>query len=161
VTFNSITTLRNVTAGLVLTLSLAACNTIPTSRPEAPKVTLESVKPLKIGLREQQLLFTLKVSNPNSFDLPLQALNFVAALDGTQVATGSSSEAVTLPALGDAILKLTVNSQINKVLSQLMLLISNKTAALDYDVNGTLQLANWPIRIPFAVDGIVDRSMLD
>lgn len=140
---------------IVVTLSLAACASIPTSVPIAPTVILKSVKPLKLGLTKQELAFFLEVSNPNSFELPIQNLSFIANLEGKEVAKGISNDRVTLPANGKAVLEIIVNARIQRILGQILSLNSKSDNELNYDVSGFVKLANWPLKIPFNADGQV------
>lgn len=138
---------------------LMSCSTLPTSKPIAPSVKLLSVKPLKIGLKKQELGFELELSNPNSYDLAVQSLDFIASLDKKELAQGVSNERVTLPAEGDAILNVVVSTRISRVLGQLLLLASDSENPISYDIKGYVKLANWPIRIPFNVDGQLDNRL--
>ena len=153
---------RSVTAPLaiMLCLLLSACTTMLTSRPLAPKVAVDSVKAEKIGLTRQNLLFQLAVSNPNSFDLPLQAINFIAAVDGVELAQGLSTERVTIPANGKAMLEVHVSTSVNKLLGRLLLAANQNRKNIAYDVRGFVKLSNWPARIPFNVDGALQNPAL-
>ena len=153
---------RSVTTpfAVLLCLLLSACTTMLTSRPLAPKVAVDSVKAEKIGLTRQNVLFRLAVSNPNNFDLPLQALNFIAAVDGVELAQGQSMERVTIPANGRAMLEVHVSTSINKFLGQLLLAANQNRKDIAYDVRGFVKLSNWPARIPFDVDGALENPAL-
>lgn len=144
---------------LTLIASVCACSTLPTSKPIAPDVKLLSIKPQKLGLIEQQLALQLQLSNPNSYDLALQTVTFIAKLNGEELAQGISNDAVTLPAEGDAEIEVIVSTRMNRVLGQLLLLASNPANALDYNISGFVKLANWPVRIPFNVDGQLDNKL--
>lgn len=153
---------RSLTAPLVVLfcLLLSACTTMLPSRPLAPEVSVDSVKPEKIGLTRQNLLFRLAVSNPNPFDLPLQALNFMATVDGVELAQGLSTERVTIPANGKAMLEVHVSTSINKLLGQLLLATNQNRSDINYDVRGFVKLSNWPARIPFNMDGALQNPAL-
>lgn len=136
---------------------LASCQSIPTSKPLAPTVKIESIRAVKMSLNRQELAFDLRVSNPNNYDLPLQYLNFIASLDGNELAQGLSNERVNLPANADATIEVLVSTRVNKLLGQLLLAASNNETNIAYDVRGFVKLSNWPTRIPFNVDGLVDN----
>ena len=144
---------------LSLIALISACSTFPTSKPVAPDVKLLSVKPHKLGLVKQQLALQLQLSNPNTYDLALQSVTFVAKLNGEELAQGNSNAAVTLPAEGDAEIEVMVSTRMNRILGQLLMLASNPDNALDYDVSGFVKLANWPVRIPFNVEGQLDEKL--
>jgi LEA14-like dessication related protein len=145
---------------VLLTLSLYACNTIPTNKPIAPTVEIESIKALKLKLNKQELAFRLKVTNPNTFDLPLQSLSFIASVDGSQIAQGSSDERITLPAKQDAIVEVRVSTRLNKLLGKLLLFSTSDEEQVNYKVTGFVKLANWPARIPFNVNGALENPGL-
>ncbi len=153
---------RLLTAWLlaILCLPLSACTTMLTSRPLPPKVEVESVRAEKIGLTRQDLLIRLSVSNLNSYDLPLQSLNFIAAVDGVDLASGLSTERVTIPARDTALLEVHVSTSINKLLGQLLLATNQNRKDIAYDVRGFVKLSNWPARIPFNVDGALENPAL-
>ncbi|MFK7852465.1 MAG: LEA type 2 family protein [Granulosicoccus sp.] len=144
----------------LLTIGLAACSSIPTHKPIAPTVEIESIKPIKLRLNRQDLAFKLKVSNPNEYDLPLQSLSFIASVDGSQIAAGNSDERITIPAQQDAIVEVMVSTRINKLLGQLLLFSTSDQQEVDYQVEGFVKLANWPARIPFNMDGALENPGL-
>jgi len=80
-------------------------------------------------------------------------------LNGEELAQGNSNAAVTLPAEGDAEIEVMVSTRMNRILGQLLMIASNPDNALDYDVSGFVKLANWPVRIPFNVEGQLDEKL--
>jgi len=145
-------------AAVAFQLGLASCASIPTSAPIAPTVDLKSVKPLKFGLTKQELAFQLEVTNPNSYDLPIQTLSFIAKLEDKEVAQGLSNEGITLPANSTAMVEIVVNTRIQRILGQILMLGSKAGKDLEYDVKGFVKLANWPLKIPFSTDGTVESK---
>jgi len=138
---------------VLLSTTIAACNSIPSTPPIAPTVELESVEPVKLGLRKQELLFQLNINNPNPYDLPLQSLSFIAEIEGSEVAQGISNEPVTLPANSNAMVGVVVSTRLNRILAQVFQLAGSDTQTVNYDVNGFVKLSNWPLKIPFSVNG--------
>lgn len=160
---------RNSARVLKLFLSLAvsflftACATIEKSKPVAPEVTIESVRPMNLSLTGQKLNFTLRVTNPNSFDLPVEVLEFVASLGGETVAKGVSGDAVTIPAKKDALVDVVVVAGLNTVIQRFKSVAKNLGSEeginLDYGIKGTVELANWPGKIPFNVTGDLSEKI--
>ena len=144
---------RTCLAYLSLLAILTACAAIPTHRPLAPDVELVNVKPLNLSLQGQRLAFTLRVSNPNKFDLPLRALNFTARVEGERIANGLTNERVTIPANGNAQLEIVVTVGIDRLIDRFKYLLDDDTSVLAYDVAGTVSLGNWPTPIAFNHDG--------
>ncbi|MBX2839318.1 MAG: LEA type 2 family protein [Gammaproteobacteria bacterium] len=141
----------------LLTITLMACATLPGGKPQAPTVTVERVRPLNLSLTGQKLEFSLRVENPNAFDLPLEGLNFVAKLGGEKIADGISNELVIVPAKADAIVHVEVTAGISKMINRIRSMLEGDEVDLDYDVTGTVKLASWPTAIPFNVDGELEN----
>lgn len=147
------TSMLRVVLIMLISSVFTACSSIPSTPPIAPTVELDSVKPVKIGLRKQELSFKLNINNPNPYDLPLQSLSFIAEIEGSEVAQGISNEPVTLPANSDALVEVIVSTRLNRLLAQIFQLAGSDNTTVNYDVNGFVKLANWPLKIPFSVDG--------
>lgn len=140
---------------LLTAFALTACASVIT-KPVKPTVELVSVRPLNINVAEQKLRFQLKVVNPNNFDIPVEAVNFVARFNDTNIANGKSNQSVIIPANSEAILSLDVTAGLNRLASSLSTLLQGKSLNLDYELSGTVQVASWPEPIPFDVVGAMD-----
>ncbi len=137
-------------------IAFSACSNLPLKKPEPPIVSVADVRPLNLSLTEQRLAFTLKMENPNAYDLPLQGLDFVASFANQEIATGASDQHVTIPANGEAMVEVEVTAGIDKIISQIESILNAKAISLDYGVTGKVKLANWPSKIPFKVNGQID-----
>jgi LEA14-like dessication related protein len=122
-------------------------------KPDPPIVSVSAVRPLNLSLLQQRLGFTLLVKNPNAFDLPLEALEFVASFAKNEIASGFSDQAVIIPGNGEATLEVEVTASVSKIFSQLEAMLNSQSISLDYGVKGTVKLSNWPTKIPFDVEG--------
>ena len=142
---------------LCLLVALSACSSLPLHDPLPPEVSVDRIRLGKLTLRDQEVNLRLKVENPNSFDLPLQWLSFSVNVEGDEIAKGKSDQAVTVPASGEALLDISVSSSrlFKFVFGYLQQLTQGKTAT-GYSVTGVLKLANWPRRIPFDIDGVLE-----
>lgn len=144
-----------VIASMIVLLS--GCATLKQTKPDAPEVSIASVRPMNFSLTEQKLNFRLRVKNPNSFDLPVQSLEFVALLGGKKIAEGESDTAVTIPANQEAMMDVTVVAGleylIEKFKSAAVSIASDEGVDLGYGITGTVKLSNWPVKIPFDVEG--------
>ena len=142
---------------LLLLVALSACSTLPTSDPLPPTVSVDRIRLGKFTLRNQEVNLRLKVENPNSFDLPLQLLSFTVNVEGDELAKGISDQAVTIPASSEALLDISMSSSrlFKFVVAYLQDLTQGKTET-GYTVTGFVKLANWPQRIPFDVDGVLE-----
>ena len=59
-----------------------------------PKVSLEDVRPIELGLLQQRFELELRMDNPNDLDLDLEALEFDLDLNGQPLASGLSTQLV-------------------------------------------------------------------
>ncbi len=147
-------------AAIAMLMLLQACAaTSSMLNPEAPTVTLEKIKPLQFSFNKQKLELTLNVSNPNAFSLPLNTLNFAAQLAGEAIADGQSQQRVTIPAHGSANLQVVVTTSLGKLINQIKSAL-NKGSNIDYAVQGSLKLDNWPSLIPFNNSGEIENPLL-
>ena len=143
----------------LVALTTVGCASLPAVRPEPPRVSVAGVRPLNLSLTKQRLEFRLLVENPNAYALPLRSLDFVASLAGDRIAEGRSEERVTIPANGDAIVTVDVTAGVDALLGKMRRMLESRTLDLDYAVEGSVRLDNWPRRIPFDVDGVVENPV--
>jgi LEA14-like dessication related protein len=136
-------------------LWITACSMLP-AKPVKPDIELIDVKPLNVSLTEQKLRFTLKVSNPNNFELPVESIDFIARFNGSDIANGKSNQAVTIPASSDGELTLDVTAGLDRMVSTLKTLLEGETLNLDYELAGTVKIENWSTPIPFDVVGAMN-----
>jgi len=140
---------------MIALLALAGCSSLP-SKPARPGIELLSIEPLNISLSEQKLRFKLSVFNPNSFEMPVESVDFVARFNNTNIASGKSLQSVTIGANSDATLALDVTAGLDRLASTLNTLLQGKSLDLDYQLSGIVEVATWPSPIPFNVIGAMD-----
>ncbi len=139
-----------------LSCVLNACSSIPTIKPQSPSITVADVRPLSLSLTTQTIGLSLRVTNPNNFDLPMQSLTFNAHFSGQQFAQGHSVNNVVIPANGEALLDVEVEAGLVKLANQLKEMLDTNNTELNYDLSGVVKLANWPKAIPFNVEGEIE-----
>jgi len=139
---------------------LSACSSIPLSKPQSPTVKLAGIRPTNISLTSQTLELTLNIQNPNGFDLPMESLTFSARFAGESFAQGNTINKVTIPANGDALLKVKVKTGLGQLAEQFRTMIATDELDLHYDIKGFVKLANWPKTIPINVQGELDDPRL-
>ncbi len=126
-----------VPALLVLFLG-AACTSIPTKL-DPPVATLETVRILSVADARANLALVLRLSNPNRFDLVVDAIEYEVTLDGRPAATGRSARIDPLPAGGDAKVELAGRVDITAVATALMTLGSQVPVAYTFKGSVTLR----------------------
>jgi LEA14-like dessication related protein len=138
-------------------LVVGACASVP-KKALKPKVELLSVVPLNISLTEQKLRFNLNVINPNNFELPVEAIDFIARFNDTDIASGKSKQSATIPPNGAAVLVLDVTAGIDRLASTLQTLLKGETLNLNYELKGSVKIEDWATPIPFNVFGEMDAE---
>jgi len=139
----------------VALFALAACSSMIT-KPQKPTIQLVKVRPLNISLSEQKLRFELMVTNPNNFELPVEAVDFIARFNNADIASGKSTQTTVIPANGDGLLTLDVTAGLDRLMTTLKTLLEGQDLNLDYELAGTVKIENWSTPIPFDVTGVMD-----
>jgi LEA14-like dessication related protein len=121
---------------ILLSLCAAAC----TPHFEKPTVSVVGVRLQGGNLIQQNFLVTLKVHNPNNRVLPVSRLSAELRTDGEAVASGESTGAFQVPALGDADFDVSVKANLALMLLQLAKRHDDRSDRIDYDVTGVVSL---------------------
>jgi len=155
----TISALRSAQSSLltavVVCVLVSACASLGGYR-EKPRVSLVSIQPLDMTLLEQRYQLVLRILNPNDVDLPLSGLSYGVEINGREFAYGVSRQAVTIPALGEAVVEVEVISSLLDMLRQLQALDDGAAHRLDYRISGRLSLANRRGKLPFDYSGSLD-----
>lgn len=125
----------------------------------APKVSLDNVQMLKMGLSEQAYRLRLLIKNPNSFPLPIQNLNYQLFINDQSFAKGLSLKAVTIPALGEGYLETDVNSNLIEVIEGWSQWFSLAKRTLSYKIIGDIGVTDFAIPFPFQYSDKVDLQL--
>lgn len=142
---------------LAMYLLLGACSSIP-KKALKPQIELVNIIPLNISLSEQKLRFNLNVVNPNSFELPVESVDFIARFNDTDIASGKSQQSAIIPANGEALLALDVTAGIDRLASTLQTLLQGQQLNLNYELKGSVKIEDWATPIPFNVIGELDAA---
>ena len=137
---------------LLLLSCLAGCAWVP-GRGEPPSLHIADIKLLNATLFEQQYLLSLRVQNPNDFDLPIEGLSYEIELNDKPFATGASSRAVNVPRYGSALIEVEGISTITDLLRQYKQLAKGELTGLRYRLKGKLTLQGSLAKIPFDYKG--------
>jgi LEA14-like dessication related protein len=121
-----------------ISLLVSACSLF-VPRFEKPTVTVAGIQFTGGNLLEQHFRVTLTVQNPNDRALPVKHLLAQLRSGGEEVASGESTQAFIVPAMGTANLDLTITANI-----ALALLLTAKHkqdhSAVDYEVSGVVDV---------------------
>jgi len=132
-------------------LAAAGCAGWPI-KPETPYIALTDVRLAKLSLTHPELELRLLLENPNGFALEVKGLDFVVAFAGRDFANGHADEGFVIPERGTIPVKILVVAKTKEVLERLGELVDPEPD-LSYVMRGRIQLARWPLPIPFQVRG--------
>jgi LEA14-like dessication related protein len=127
---------------------LAGCALMP-GRVEAPSVHIANTSLLDATLFEQRYTLSLRVQNPNDFDLPIEALSYEIELNDKPFAKGISSRPVSVPRYGSALVEVEGISTISDLLRQYKQLAEGELKGLRYRLKGMLALGGGLGKVPF------------
>ncbi|HTS22931.1 MAG TPA: LEA type 2 family protein [Casimicrobiaceae bacterium] len=128
---------RFLAAGAAL---LAAACTSSRPKIEPPAITLDAVRVGRIAEAKADVSLKLTLANHNSFELPIDRIDFDVALDGRPAVSGRSVHVDPLPPGGEAKVDLAGRVDVAAVATALMTLGSQ--LPVPYSVSGTLTLRN-------------------
>jgi hypothetical protein len=135
--------------GLILPLALAACSGLPLNT-AAPRVSVGEVGLRHFDWFEQHYDVGLQLSNPNDFDLKIEALDFEIELNGLPFASGQSRTATVIPALSGTVLRVDAVTQSTNLVQQFRALQPEATRdGVSHRVRGRVKTGHSPIWLPF------------
>jgi LEA14-like dessication related protein len=153
--YNSRKSIRNLLISLFIIGIIALLGSCAglRERPEPPKISLAGLEIQEIGLFEQRYLVKLRLQNPNAFALDINGMNYEIFINDRPFAHGVSRNAVSLPSFGEDVLQVDVISNLNRIFEQLRNLEQGFDRPFSYRITGGMKLNNWPVKIPFQLDG--------
>ena len=140
---------------LLFSLGLAACSGLPWNA-VAPKVSVADVAIKSLSLFEQQLDVGLRISNPNDFELTIEALEFELEVNGRPFASGLSSNVTRVPAMASAMLRVDTFTQSKNLIQQFKRLSPDALKdGVPYRVKGRIKTDQSSRWLPFDHTGVV------
>jgi LEA14-like dessication related protein len=103
---------------ILLSLALGAC---APKGPPPPRldVSIADMRVERIGMMEQTYNLSLRVQNPNNFDVQTDGLSFDIETNGEPFARGVSNQSVAVPRLGETMVDVKAVSDLSAMLGQL------------------------------------------
>ncbi len=145
--------------GVVLAAVLALTGCVPLGQQfQAPEVTLETLRILRIADAKADVTISLRVFNPNTYTLPVDRVDFEVTLDGRPAANSRSVRVDPLPPQGEAKVELSGRVDVAAVATALMTIGSQ--LPVDYAVKGTIMLTDGTA-VPVARKGRVPVARFD
>jgi len=138
----------------VLLLALAAC---ARGKPEPEKAHVDvSISELQFGpstVLEQTWLLTLRIQNPNNYDIPADGMKYQIDVNGKFFARGVNNKSVMVPRLGEAMIQVQAVSDLPTLIQHFGDLRRMSQTGINYYMNGMLYSGEW--RYPFEYSGAV------
>lgn len=128
-------------------LFLAGCASV-----ESPSITLSSLQAQPGTFFEQRFLTTLRIQNPNTFDLDVEGVSFDLEINGQPFAKGVGRSTTVVPAFGSGVVQAETVTTLIAFVRQFQGL-AGTGPKLTYRVTGKLKLRDRAFTIPFEMRG--------
>ena len=127
---------------------------------DSPSVELTGVELTSANFHRQTFLLSFDVSNPNSFPLPVKAVDYQVKFDDKKFAGGKTHGNFTVPARGDDSFAISVDLDILSSASHLSSLISGEFKEnISYELRGNLAVDIPLVKpIPFSSSGLINMT---
>lgn len=155
-------TYRNIFVRVLLLFSLlgllSACASGSRLRPLSPEVSFAGISIKKASLFLQTFEVSLNVDNPNSFDVPLEYLDYELYFNGVKIGGGSQNQDFDLKAKSVTKVPLELQTNIISLMSKLGKASKNSKGSR-YQIKGKAKLKNWSAR-SFSRNGALDLDSI-
>lgn len=109
----------------------------------------------RMGLFEQHFDVGLRVSNPNEFDLKIEALEFELELNGRAFAKGLAQVSALIPATSSTVMRVDAVTQSRNLIQQIKTLPSGTLReGMPYRISGRVKTDRSSRWIPFDRKGV-------
>lgn len=135
-------------------LLLAACSVLP---PQAlmPRFSVAEFDVKAIGLLEQHFDLGLRLTNPNEFDLTIEALDYELEVNDQPFAKGTGRSAVTIPAVSSVVMRVDAITLSHNLIRQFSLLEPEMLKqGMPYRIKGRIKTDKWVGWLPFEQKGV-------
>ena len=116
---------------------------------EPPGVSVQDVSFERFTWQGGEALFTLNLSNPNSFPLPLTGVDYALSLNGVEVGNGSREQSLQIPARQSRMVQFPLRLSFVNMASVLPGLMQQ--GSMNYQLRGSVHLPLF--KIPFTRSG--------
>lgn len=137
----------------VLVLALAGCARSKTEQMAYVDVSISELSFAQTGVLEQTWNLTLRIQNPNNYDIPADGMKYRIDVNGKPFARGVNNKSVMVPRLGEAMIQVQAVSDLSGVIQQIGDLRRLGQTGIDYTMTGMLYSGEW--RYPFEYSGAI------
>jgi LEA14-like dessication related protein len=139
---------------LFLVFGLAACSGLPLDA-VAPKLSVADVRLRHFDQLEQRFDVGLKVTNPNDFELTIEALEFELDVNGHPFAKGVSQVATRIPASAATLVRIDAFTRSDDLVRQIKTLPPDTLkASVPYRIRGRVKTDRSSRWLPFDHAGV-------
>ena len=135
----------------VLVLALAGCARGKTVQYDYVDASISELRLGQVSVLEQTWEMTLRMQNPNNYDIPADGMKYWIEVNGKSFARGVTNQTVMIPRLGEAMIQVQAISDLSSVMRQIEDMRSSGYQSLDYRLTGTVYSGEW--RYPFEYSG--------
>lgn len=139
----------------VISLALLAGCTNLRSEMLPPEVQLSDIRLVSMTMLEQEWELTLRARNPNDQSIDLRSLEYQILVEDRPFARGLTANAVTLPAMGDALVSTRVTTGLFETLRQFQAMQYTPGKPVSYRISGSARVGGVPFALPFDQRGEV------
>jgi LEA14-like dessication related protein len=152
--------LSRFAACTALALLLASCALLQRDA-EPPDVELEGIRIVSVSQQAQRYAVTLRVFNPNRFDVPIRDLVYRLDLNGEAFASGRLEPGPTLPAQQAVSVELMFDTDLATTTRRLMTWFMRGEPRLDYRLTGEARIRRLGVpTLRFDEDGTIALDAL-
>jgi LEA14-like dessication related protein len=135
-------------------LVLAGCAALPINA-VPPKVSVAGIDIKSLGLFEQHFDVSLRLANPNDFDLGIEALEFELELNGRPFAKGLARSPTLIPAASSVVLRVDAITQSENLIQQIKILPPQMLMdGVPYRIKGRIKTDRSSGWLPFEQQGV-------
>lgn len=147
-------TLRLHLVAVISFILLAGCANLR-SEMLPPEVALSDIRLVNMTMLEQEWELTLRTRNPNDQAIDLRSLEYQILVEDRPFARGLTNSAVTLPAMGDALVRTRVTTGLFETLRQFQAMQHEPGKPITYRISGSARVGGVPFALPFDQTGEV------
>jgi len=107
---------------------------------ETPMISVVNLQLVEATVFEQNYRIQLRIQNPNTFEIPVQGLQYTIELNDQHFASGVSNHSAVIPALDSAVIEVEARSTLLSFFRQFNNLQQGKLETISYRLNGKVHL---------------------
>jgi LEA14-like dessication related protein len=107
---------------------------------ETPRISVVNLYLVEATVFVQNYRIQLRIQNPNTFEIPVEGLQYTLELNDQHFASGLSNHSLVIPALDSAVIEVETISTLLSFFRQFSNLQQGKLGAITYRLQGKIHL---------------------